>query len=117
MYERGIANEKAVNRAFKAALEMKSLPAWVVGYRVATHKEQNRHIDGVIQTADVGDLKLQIKTTWKAADKLKDELGRMGIAVVNIHLPYVSDEEIIKRCLAAVEPFHQRYLSYRKTEE
>lgn len=65
--KRGVTNE---NRFFDAFAENFKMPKWFLGVRRATPEEDRSGVDAIIFT-DVGEIPLQIKSTWTSKKRFE----------------------------------------------
>lgn len=106
--ERGKTAEDLVENAFEE--DHDDLPDWFKGYKRATKEEYCKSIDGWVYT-DVGKIKLQIKSSWRNANKFSRTHKDTAVLVVKLGQKPVT---IRQNLTSAVEPLRDKYLSKRK---
>lgn len=113
--ERGFAGEQRLKEVFTKFLKGECCPEWLVGYEVATVKEDNnRGIDCWFFTSDVGKIGVQIKSSDKGRRKAK--IKRPRIPVVIVHQSE-SDEEIFQQAISVVSRERAKYLALRSHQK
>lgn len=76
--ERGRANERHVC----LVLQRKSRPWWIKNVRMSTSDEDRLGIDVVVETFDMGDIFLQVKSSLRRAAEFKEKPRRIDVEVV-----------------------------------
>lgn len=113
-YTRGATAETIVEQVVQEGQENNTLPEWLVGYQRANLKDDMSGVDGWILTSDVGEIKLQIKSSFSGVKKFERNHHRRDIAIVIIK-NYDSSQLVLEKIITAVSPLRREYLSKRQS--
>ena len=108
--ERG---RSAEHKALEALLAFFTHESWICQPRQATKHEDLRGIDIVVPTTDIGDLFLQIKSSFHGVEKFNRRQHRQMIAVVVVK-PFESQEIIWKNLREALWKLRTQILEKRR---
>lgn len=103
--------KRAEQRALSALTH--SLPHWAQTARLATHEEDGRGIDIVIETLRLGDLYVQIKSSRNGARQYRRRRRRAKAIVVVIGED-MEERKIREKMLSAIHRLRRYYLSIRR---
>lgn len=110
----GLRQEELVVRAFDAA---DSLPGWFHSIRLKDGDEDRRGIDAVVETHDLGNLMLQVKSSFRGAEKFFSKGRRstlIGVVIVkHVDGPLTIRLNVLKVC----ETLRRQILNLREQRQ
>ena len=109
--ERGTNTENRVMAVFERRIKERDCPEWLIGCKQANEKEDRRGIDFWFETKDVGDIRIQVKSSMKGVEEAKKHHPK--IPVVRIP-PGSSEVSLFRECLGVVEQERIKYLRERR---
>ena len=112
--ERGQRAELRVEIAVREAFEKETLPSWIIGYQRACHEDDEKGIDGWLDT-DVGRIKIQVKSSYAGAREFSRR-HQPDIAIIIVRNNKISPEQILDLLIQAVTPLRRRYLEIRQND-
>jgi len=109
--ERGINTENRVMAVFEKRIKERDCPEWLIGCKQADKKEDRRGIDFWFKTKDVGDIRIQVKSSMKGVEESKKHHPKIPV----VRIPPVSSEDsLFRECLGIVEQERIKYLQERR---
>jgi len=114
--QRGDSAELCVQRAMVQGCNNGTLPDWLIGYERADPRDDRGHgkgrgTDGWVETSDVGDIGVQIKSSEGSARRFRESHPNIAVVVVNQGDGF---EDIVREVVSAVEPLRSKYLKKRE---
>ena len=106
----GRANEEYFFKAFSEG--PRDAPDWFIAMRRATKKEDRNGVDAYVQTADVGEIPIQIKSAVKGFVRYLQKRPRSQ-AILIVAVAGVNPEGMRKRVFELVEKRRQELLAVR----
>lgn len=104
--QRGEANEE---RVLCALNEVKEDSAWMIGARRATHEEDARGVDIVVETSDRGPLFVQVKSSKAGVRTFQRRKGRRADFIAVVLVKSGDDPATIRRkTLHALQELRER---------
>jgi hypothetical protein len=109
--ERGTITENKVMAVFERRIKERDCPEWLIGCKQANEKEDRRGIDFWFKTKDVGNIRIQVKSSMKGVEEAKKHHPK--IPVVRLP-PGSSENSLFRECLGVVEQERIKYLLERR---
>jgi hypothetical protein len=109
--ERGSQNEARVFAVFSG--DNPALPGWFRSIEKASREQDQRGIDAIVHTTDVGMIYLQIKSSLAGRRKFESQSKRRWPVAVVIVNHYESDEAIRQKVISAAGDLRNVFLSQR----
>lgn len=105
-YHRGKYSESKLAQSLCA---LKNPPMWFLGVRAGTLKEDMQGVDLWVQTKDVGEIPIQVKSSHTAALRYWERRGSNGTVVIVV--PHdISHEELGERAIGLVKSWRKEAL-------
>ncbi len=107
---RGKENERFFQQALEQAIENGNAPEWLIGFVPATSEEEEKGIDGWIETSDVGNISFQLKSSKSGQIYAEGKHPRIPVLVIR---PGSSEAEILEVIQEVIGAQREKYLQQR----